>query len=164
MLKLKLRYFGHLMFRADSLGKTLMLGKNEGRRRRRQRRMRWLDGITDWMDIVWANSGSWWWTGKPGMLQSMGFQRVRHYWATEQQQYSIITLFTRPSMPIKCSTSRQEYQISYLFHSLCVFQCNWTEVLSKWAFYSDPFSHFPNGTRSLNKDYLKLRLNFCLKL
>ena len=47
---------------------------------------------------------------------------------------SIITLFTCPSMPIKCSTSRQEYQRSYLFHSLCVFQCNWTEVLNKWAF------------------------------
>ena len=50
MLKLKLQYFGHLMQRADSLEKTLMLGKNEGRRRRGQQRMRWLDGITDLMD------------------------------------------------------------------------------------------------------------------
>ena len=47
MLKLKLQYFGHLMQRADSFGKTLMLGKIEGRRRRGQQRMRWLDGITD---------------------------------------------------------------------------------------------------------------------
>ena len=51
MLKLKLQYFGHLMWRADSLGKTLMLGKTEGKRRSRQQRMRWLDGITDWMDV-----------------------------------------------------------------------------------------------------------------
>ena len=51
MLKLKPQYFGHLMQRADSLEKTLMLGKIEGRRRRGQQRMRWLDGITDWMDM-----------------------------------------------------------------------------------------------------------------
>ena len=51
MLKLKLQYFGHLMQRADSLEKTLMLGKIEGRRRRGRRRMRWLDGIADTMDI-----------------------------------------------------------------------------------------------------------------
>ena len=51
MLKLKLQYFGHLMQRTDSLKKTLMLGKIEGRRRRGRQRMRWLDGITDWMDM-----------------------------------------------------------------------------------------------------------------
>ena len=51
MLKLKLQYFGHLMQRTDSLEKTLMLGKIEGRKRRGQQRMRWLDGITDWMDM-----------------------------------------------------------------------------------------------------------------
>ena len=51
MLKLKLQYFGHLMGRTDSLEKTLMLGKIEGGRRRRQQRMRWLDGITNWMDM-----------------------------------------------------------------------------------------------------------------
>ena len=51
MLKLKLQYFGHLMRRVDSLGKTLILGESGGRRRRGQPRMRWLDGITDWMDV-----------------------------------------------------------------------------------------------------------------
>ena len=51
MLKLKLQYFGHLMRRVDSLGKTLMLGEIEGRRRRGRQRMRWLDGITDLMDV-----------------------------------------------------------------------------------------------------------------
>ena len=51
MLKLKLQHFGHLIQRTDSFEKTLMLGKIEGRRRRGQQRMRWLDGITDWMDM-----------------------------------------------------------------------------------------------------------------
>ena len=87
MLKLKLQYFGHLMPRADSFEKTLMLGGIGGRRRRRQQRMRWLDGITDSMDMSWVNSGSWWWTGRPGMLRFMGSQRVGHDWATEQNWY-----------------------------------------------------------------------------
>ena len=76
-LMLKLQYFGHLMQRTDSLEKTLMLGKIEGRRRRGQQRMRWLDGITSWWTWVWTSSESWWWTGRPGVPQS------RHDWATE---------------------------------------------------------------------------------
>ena len=66
MLKLKLQYSGHLMWRTDSLEKTLRLGKIEGKRRRGRQRMRWLDGTTDWWTWVWVNSGSWWWTGRPG--------------------------------------------------------------------------------------------------
>ena len=83
MLKLKLQYSGHLMRRADSLEKTLMLGGIGGRRRRERQRMRWLDGITDSTAWVWVNSGSWWWTGRSGMLRFMGLERVRHDCATE---------------------------------------------------------------------------------
>ena len=83
MLKLKLQYFGHQMQRADSFEKTLMLGKTEGRRRRgRQRMRRWMASPT-WWTWVWASSGSWWWTERPGVLQSMGSQRIGHDWATE---------------------------------------------------------------------------------
>ena len=78
MLKLKLQTFGHLMRRTDSLEKTLMLGKIDGGRRRGHQRMRWLDGITDSMDMSLSRLQSWSWTGKPGVLQSMGSQRVRH--------------------------------------------------------------------------------------
>ena len=88
MLKLKLQYFGHLMRRAYSLEKTRMLGKIEGKRRMIQQRMV-LDGITEQWTWVRTSSGSWWWTGKPSVLQSMGLQRVRQDWATEQQQITV---------------------------------------------------------------------------
>ena len=83
MLKLKLQYFGHLMRRTDLFEKTLMLGKIEGRRRRGWQRMRWLDGITDCMDMSLGGLGSWWRTGRPGVLRFMGLQRVGHDWVTE---------------------------------------------------------------------------------
>ena len=89
MLKLKLRYFGPLMQSADSLQKALMLGKFEGKRRRGQQRMRWLDGITNSMDMEFEQT--------PGDSEGQGSLaccspwscRVRHYLAAEQQQHSM---------------------------------------------------------------------------
>ena len=83
MLKLKLQYFGHLMWRTASFEKTLMLQMTEGWRRRGRQRMRWLEAsLTQWT-WVWVNSGSWSWTGSPGVLRFMGSQRVGHDWAAE---------------------------------------------------------------------------------
>ena len=100
MLKLKLQYFGHLMQRTDSLEKTLMLGKIEGKRRRECQRMRWLDNITDSMNM--NLSELWEMVEDRGvcLLQSAGLQRVGHDLTTEQppprlRKHAFIPLFIR---------------------------------------------------------------------
>ena len=83
---LKLQYFGHLKQRANSLEKTLMLGKMEAGGEGGDRGWNgWVASVTQWT-WVWANPGRWWRIGKPGMLQSMGSQTVGHNLANEQQQ------------------------------------------------------------------------------
>ena len=83
ILKLKLQYFGYLMWRVDSLEKTLMLGRlwagGEGDNRGWDG---WMASLSRWT-WVWVNSRSWWWTGRPGMLRFLGLQWVGHDWATE---------------------------------------------------------------------------------
>ena len=86
MIKMKLQYFGHLMGRVDSLEKTLMLGKFEGRRRRGwQRWCGLMVSLTQWT-WFWINSGRWWRTGKPGVLQSMRLPWVGYDWETVKHQ------------------------------------------------------------------------------
>ena len=107
MLKLKLQYFGHLMWRTDSFERTLMLGKIEGGRRRGKQKMRWLEASQTQWTWVWLNSNSCWWIGRPGMLQSMGSQRVRHDWMTELNWTLICGIF------LKVELRSQEWNNSY---------------------------------------------------
>ena len=105
MLKLKFQYFGHLMRRSDSLEKTLMLGKIEGGRRRNDRGWdSWMASPTQWT-WVWVNSGSWWWTGRPGVLQSIGLQsRTRLSNWTELNPYLLDNPDESLGAPLSLST------------------------------------------------------------
>ena len=142
MLKLKLQYFGHLMWRTDSFEKTLMLGKIEGRRRRGLQRIisssGWMASPTQ-RTWVWVNSRSWWGTWRPGMLQFMGSQSVRHNWVNElnteyggiaHTYHSIFKVRERKKVPFKyISVLKFNKQIplvwfgfnilTRLFNSLC---------------------------------------------
>ena len=122
------------MQKTDSFVKTLMLGKIEGWRRRGRQRMRWLDGITNSMNMIWIHSRSWWWTGRPGVLQSMGPQRVRHDWATELNHVIwwftclciFFTILQRQRSSFGCPYALSTRHIAAL-NSLCFFV--------KWVYF-----------------------------
>ena len=103
-LKPRLQYFGYQMQKAASLEKTLMLGKIEGWRRKGRQGMKWLDGITDLLDMSLSRLREVVKDGKPAALQSMGSQRVRHHLVSEQQQRR--TLFQPHGFVPKNSSSR----------------------------------------------------------
>ena len=113
-LMMKFQYFGHLMWRADSLEKILILGKIEGRTRRGRQRTRWLDGITEWT-WVWANSRRWWTTGKPGVLQSIGLQKSN---TTERLNCTELSVAAVPEWWLN-----SVHSFLYLFHCKTFFHC-----------------------------------------
>ena len=108
MVKLKLQYLGHLMWRADLLEKNLMLGKTEGGRRGGDRGWGgWRASLTTDMSV---SSGSWRWTGELGMLWSTGSQRAGHYWATESELRELA--MDRGARHAECST-KVDYPIFF---------------------------------------------------
>ena len=126
MLRLKLQYLGHLMRRVDSLEKTLMLGGIGGRRRRGRQRMRWLvASLTRWT-WIWVNSGGWWWTGRPGVLQFMVSQRVGHDWVTELNWTELCCWFRVSGIPnnfwFHCSLFITSVRITHIPHKHLLMQ------------------------------------------
>ena len=140
MLKLKLQYFGHLMERTDSLEKTLMLGKIAGRRRRGWQRMRSLvESSTQWT-WFWASSGSWWWIGKPGVLQSLGLQSQTWLnWSDKTVQLESIVWWYSPikrfhpdwfhSFESQLIISNEGINVCVCSVPSCVFATLWTVAL-----------------------------------
>ena len=130
MLKLKLQYFGHLMRRVDSLEKTLMLGEGLGAGGEGDNR-----GWDGWMASltrrvwVWVNSGSWWWTGRPGVLRFMGLQRVGHDWATELTQLNLKINQTRLSNWTTKFKNKQDSIYVICMTTKMIITCLWYFVL-----------------------------------
>ena len=140
-----------------------MLGNIEGRRRRGQQRMRWLDGITDSWTWVSASSRSWWWTGKPGVLQSIGSHRVGHDWAAELNwksdlltgQWKVTGSKVEETGPVTTTVNWTHLWVHMFFFPLpCT---NLQEVLSKVnnsshiqdPIHSSLLNHDPSGAKSL---------------
>ena len=118
------------MQRTDSLEKTLMLGKIEGRGDGDSRGLDgWMASLT-WRTWVWVSSRSWWWTGRPDVLQSMGLQRVRHDWATELSRIlSVFCFFFSPKQQT-APTTRPGLLVCSMYNACYTWVCAiwWTDM------------------------------------
>ena len=134
-MKLKLQYLGYLMRRTDSLEKSLMVGKlkagGEGDDRGWDG---WMASLT-WWTWVWVSSGSWWRTRKPGMLQSMGSQRIGHDWATELNWSLHVVMIFSLTMRTSILPATFKYAIQY-----CYGQSSWSP---EWEM------HYPGATSQM---------------
>ena len=130
--------------KCKELDKILMLGKIEGRRQRGQQRMRRLDGITNSMSRVWASSRSWWWTGKPGMLQSMRLQR----WTWLSNWNELYCFYHNHHCNHQVQAARSAH---------CLFYFSGSSVLSCFHFWF-PISCSPDNNQS---DVLQMRPKTC---
>ena len=154
MLKLKLQYFGDLIWRADSFEKTLMLGRIKGRRRRGWQRMRWLDGMTYsmGMDLGKLPTRELWGTGRPGVLQFMGSQRVRHDWVTELICFKLICfkliLASKTILPdawMQKLVKAEVYPLQYSGLEISM-DCIVYGVANSWRWLSDFHFTYPSGS------------------
>jgi len=154
MLKPKLQYFGHLMRRADSSEKTLMLGKTEGKRSRGWQRMRWLDGIMDSMDMSLGRLQELGWTGRPAMLRFMGHKELemteRLNW-TELNSYSKVvpSVFQMNQLAIKFYLFKLVFVTDFVQFSL---------LDSQILFFYAPLWH--SAQSSMCYSYLYMFLTF----
>ena len=157
MLKLKLQYFGHLMWRVDSLEKTMMLGGIEGRGEGGDREWEgWMASPTQWT-WVWVNSGSWWWTGRPGVLRFMRSQRVRYDWETELTDW--LNLQNNLGMPSVLYLCYSFFPLILIKQSLSLF---FSTVLQSFPRLALPFSIWVCG--SPNYTVVEIILNVCMWL
>ena len=132
MLKLKLQYFGHFMWRTDSLEKTLMLGKIEGRRRRGRQRMRWLDGITDLMDMSWSKLGVD--DGQGGLLAAIHGVAKNRTWLSDWTDWLTKAFGDFPTPPLAGVTfggwEQNRFSKTNRCPPACPSQCPWVLSIS----------------------------------
>ena len=139
-----------------------MLGGIGGRRRRGRQRMRWLEASPTRWTWVWVNSGSWWWTGRPSVLQFMGLQRVRHNWATEPYWTELKHLWKVGRADIiiltwKMRKLRSKIRVNSLpslkVHNLFLFPlCQYVlKVLHSWEIYISKYFYVPSS--NMNREF-----------